>query len=30
MMTTLASGAAVYRYTYVLPARHGLTSTVRF
>ena len=28
--TTLASGAAVYRYTYVLPARYDLTATVRF
>ena len=28
--TTLASGAAVYRYTYVMPARYDLTATVRF
>jgi hypothetical protein len=28
--TTLASGAAVYRYTYVMPPRWDLTLTVRF
>jgi outer membrane receptor protein involved in Fe transport len=28
--TTLASGAAVYRYTYVMPPQYDLTLTVRF
>ena len=28
--TTLASGASVYRYSYVMPAQYDLTLTVRF
>jgi len=28
--TTMASGAAVYRYTYVMPPQFDLTLTVRF